>query len=254
MTSAREVGESERVALVKKVDALAPWFHNFEIAAGVWTNASGRFPGIEYPLQRWRLIEPLLPEINGKSCLDVGCSSGFFSLKLKELGAAYVLGIDFEQQPQAIEQAQFAARALGLDVDFRSMSAYDLGTLQRKFDIVLFMGVFYHLRHPLVVLEAIRTLCSGTMIFQSITTRHSKTFSEIDANATRNVDLHSPSMLDHQFPEVRFVEGALNGDVTCWFVPNIQGATAILRSCGFRPGVIAFTNEQDIIVQCAPDS
>src|SRR3989442_11624472 len=182
MSSARKVTDTERRAIAQKMEELGPWFHNYEIASGVWTNPTGQGPGIEYPVGRWRLIEPLLPDVKGKSCLDVGCSSGFFSLKLKELGASYVLGVDFqEEQPKAIKQAQFAAQTLGLDVDFRVMSAYDLATLARKFDVILFMGVFYHLRHPLVALEAARALCGGTLIFQSITTGHQKRESNLDA-------------------------------------------------------------------------
>jgi tRNA (mo5U34)-methyltransferase len=250
MNSAREVGEAERLALTQRVEELGPWFHNYELASGVWTNPSGRFPGIEYPLERWRLIEQFLPELEGKSCLDVGCSSGFFSLKLKEMGAAYVLGVDFEQQPQAIEQSQFAARTLGLDVEFRNMSAYDLGTLQRKFDLVLFMGVFYHLRHPLVALEAIHSLCGGTLIFQTITTPHQGNLSGLDRTITTNVDLHSSTLLETQFPALRFLEGALNGDLSCWFIPNVQAVAAMLRVCGFKPGKVAFTNDREIIVHC----
>ena len=254
MSSARQAGDAERGTLARRVDELAPWFHNYELASGVWTNPSGRFPGIEYPLTRWRLIEPLLSDVRGKSCLDVGCSSGFFSVKLKEMGAAYVLGVDFEQQPQAIEQAQFAAQTLGLEVEFRNISAYDLGALQRKFDIVLFMGVFYHLRHPLVALEAIRSLCVGSMIFQTITTPHRANLSELDATITQDVDLHSSAMLEDQFPAIRFVEGALNGDLTCWFVPNVQAVAAMLRSCKFKLDKIAFTNDHDIIVRCTPST
>jgi len=251
MNSAREVAEAERATLTQRVEELGPWFHNYELAFGVWTNPSGRFPGIEYPLERWRLIEPFLPEIKGKSCLDVGCSSGFFSLKLKELGAGYVLGVDFEQQPQAIEQAQFAGRTLGLDVEFRSMSAYDLTRLQRKFDVILFMGVFYHLRHPLLALETIHSLCGGTMIFQTITTQHPGSIPELDSTITNNVDLHSSTMLESRFPAVRFVEGALNGDVTCWFVPNVEAVAAMLRACGFKLDQFTFTNDHDIIVRCS---
>ena len=165
-----------------------------------------------------------------------------------------MLGIDFEQQPQAIQQAQFAAGTLGLDVDLRNMSTYDLGRLPTKFDIVLFMGVFYHLRHPLVALEAVRAVCDGTMIFQTITTQHQMNFSELDARITQNVDLRSLTILDNQFPAVRFVEGALNDDVTCWFVPNIQAVAAMLRSCKFKPSKIVFTNDHDIIVHCTPIS
>jgi len=253
MLSARSIeSESEKGTIIEEIRSLGPWFHNFEIASDIWTNSSGRLPGIGYPMERWRLIEALLPDVRGKSCLDVGCSSGFFSLKLKELGAAYVLGVDFEQQPQAIEQAKFAARTLGLDVDFRTMSVYDLGTVNRRFDIILFMGVFYHLRHPLLALETVRALCAETMILQTITSKHEKQFVELDRAIISDVDLRSPIMTDHRFPAIRFVEGTLNGDATCWFVPNLQAVTAMLRSAHFRPSEVTFTNEQDIIIRCTP--
>src|SRR5207237_3057762 len=135
---------------------------------------------------------------------DVGCRCGFISLKMKELGAAYVLGVDSGEQPKAIAQAEFAAQTLGLDVDFRIVSAYDLATLDRKFDVILFMGVFYHLRHPLVALEAARAVCGGTMIFQTITTPHQEMFSELDRGTTNNVQLHSPLFSDEQFPAMHF--------------------------------------------------
>jgi tRNA (mo5U34)-methyltransferase len=250
MNSAREVTDMERRSIVQKMEALGPWFHNYEIASGVWTNPTGQGPGIEYPLSRWRLIEPLLPDVKGKSCLDVGCSSGLFSFKLKELGAAYVLGVDSGEQTKAIEQAQFAGATLHLDVDFRVLSAYDLATLDRKFDLILFMGVFYHLRHPLVALEAARAVCSGTMIFQTITTPHHKTFSELDRETTSNIHLHSSLFSDEQFPAMHFVEGTLDRDPTCWFIPNLQAVGAILRSCRFRPDHITFTGEHDVIVRC----
>jgi tRNA (mo5U34)-methyltransferase len=250
MESAREFATSEKTIISETVKELSPWFHNYEIAAGVWTNPSGQFPGIEYPLQRWRLIQPLLPEVRGKSCLDVGCSSGFFSLKLKELGAAYVLGVDSGEQPKAIEQAQFAARTLALEVDFRVMSAYDLGTLGQKFDLILFMGLFYHLRHPLVALEALRAVCSGTLLFQSITTHHKNGLRDLNSPYSGDVDLLSPILNNDEFPSLRFVEGTLNGDVSCWFIPNMPAVAAILRSSGFELDQVTFTNDYDVIVRC----
>jgi len=249
MKSAREVRAEERGELLAKIEELGPWFHNYEIASNVWTNPSGRSPGIAYPVERWRLIEPLLPDVNGKTCLDVACSSGFFALKLKELGAAYVLGVDSGEQPKAIEQARFAATQLRLDVDFRVLSAYDLATLGRTFDIVLFMGLFYHLRHPLVALEAARSVSGGTMIFQTITTQHGDRVSEAVHNAS-NVRLHSSTLDKNEFPALHFVEGALDGDTSCWFVPNVQGVAAMLRSCCFTVDQMTFTNDHDVVARC----
>ena len=119
----------ERNAVEGKVAELGPLFQNFQIASDVWTNSDGSAPGPQYPDTRWRLIEPMLPNVAGKAVLDVGCSSGFFSLKLKELGADYVLGVDSGEQPKAIDQARFAAEVLELDVDFKVLSAYDLRKL-----------------------------------------------------------------------------------------------------------------------------
>ena len=250
MASARLIPDAERPGLAERIEQLGPWFHNYEIASGVWTNPLGQSPGVEYPLTRWQLIEPLLPDVQGKACLDIGCSSGFFSLKLKELGAAYVLGIDSGEQLAAIEQAQFAANTLQLDVDFRVLSAYDLATIGRQFDLVLFMGVFYHLRHPLVALEAARSVCRDTMMFQTITTKHERKLSELDTYPRRHVGLHSSVLESDDFPGLRFVEGSLDDDVTCWFVPNLQAVVAMLRSTGFNPGELAFANERDVIVRC----
>jgi tRNA (mo5U34)-methyltransferase len=251
MNAARKLNRAARAATLAKIEELGPWFHNYEIADGIWTNPSGRSPGVDYPLWRWRLVEPLLPDLKGKSCLDVGCSSGFFSLKLKELGAADVLGVDFGEQTRAIDQARFAAVTLDLDVQFRTLSVYELRTLNRPFDLVLFMGVFYHLRHPLLALEAVRAVCQDTMMFQTITTQNAKALSEPDADTRRNIAFRSPIMTTDQFPALRFVEGALDGDVTCWFVPNVQGAASLLRSCGFGIDKIIFPTEHEIIARCS---
>ena len=93
MSSARSVSDEETHKLQQDLAALAPWFHNFEIAKGVWTNARGDGPGPDYPARRWSLVAPWFSGLSGKTVLDVGCSSGFFSLKAAERGAS-VVGID----------------------------------------------------------------------------------------------------------------------------------------------------------------
>jgi tRNA (mo5U34)-methyltransferase len=250
MESAPKLSAAERQGLEQKIAELGPWFHNFQLADGVWTNPAGG-PGPQYPDGRWQIIRPLLPHVSAKSVLDIGCSSGFFSLKLKELGAGYVLGVDAGEQPKAIDQARFAARTLGLDVDFQILSVYDLDRIGREFDIVLFMGVLYHLRHPLLALEAVRRRCRETAIIQSITTTHDQSFNELEAADLLHSSLHSPLLEDPRYPAIRFVEGALDGDVTCWFVPNPQAMMSMLRSCGFKPEQLAYAGRADIFVRCA---
>ena len=250
MDSARTVTGEERESIISKIRELGPWFHNYQVASDIWTNPDGLGPGPNYPDSRWQLVQPLLPDVTGKSCLDIGCSSGFFSLKLKELGAASVLGIDAGEQPRAIEQAAFAAATLGLDVSFRVQSVYDLAQTGQQFDVVLFMGVFYHLRHPLVALEAIRAVCRETLVLQTITTKQAQAMVELPASFRENVGLRAPVLGDDSFPTLRFVEGALDGDVTCWFLPNVQAVRAMLRSSGFTLQESAFSNEPEILVRC----
>jgi hypothetical protein len=49
---------------------------------------------------------------------------------------------------------------------------------------------------------------------------------------------------------MRFVEGGLGGDVTCWFIPNVEAVAAILRSCGFVPRDFIFPSVQEVFVRC----
>ena len=250
MSSAKDLTGADRVQLQSDVAKLGPWFHNFEIARSVWTNANGAGPGADYPARRWKHVQPLFRDMAGKSCLDVGCSSGFFSLKAMELGAASVLGVDSGEQVGAIDQARFAAKVLGLAASFDTVSAYDLARLDRRFDTVFFLGVFYHLRHPLVALEAIRSVCTGTLFFQTITTPSGMKIRELERRTTENVGFNSPVMLDDRFPTVRFVESHMAGDSSCWFIPNVEAVAAMLRSCGFVPEEFIFPDTQEVIVRC----
>jgi len=247
MNSARAIEGEDAQRVRQRVADLAPWFHNYELAKNVWTNAEGASPGPDYPARRWAHIKPWFEGLNGKKCLDVGCSSGFFSLKATEMGAS-VLGVDSGEQIRAIEQARFAAETLGLQADFQTVSVYDLPQLGTTFDVVLFMGVLYHLRHPLLALEALRKVCRGTLILQTITTPSAGRLAEVPG-VSKDVQLNSPQMIDSRFPSAQFIEGGLAGDGSCWFVPNVEAVAAMLRSCGFRPVDFVFTNHPEVLVR-----
>ncbi|TIO63918.1 MAG: DUF1698 domain-containing protein, partial [Mesorhizobium sp.] len=136
----------------RRIDALGPWFHNMELA-GVET-APDHFLG-NYPLVKWQKFADAIPaDLSGKSVLDIGCNAGFYSIEMKKRGADRVLGIDFDVD--YLTQARFAAEIAECDIEFRQLSVYDVGALGETFDIVLFMGVLYHLRHPLLALDLIR--------------------------------------------------------------------------------------------------
>src|SRR3954453_3426674 len=152
--------------LRRRAEALGPWFHNIELIEGVWT-APNHFLG-DYPAVKWKSFADAIPkDLTGKSVLDIGCNGGFYSIEMKKRGAARVLGVDFDEDYLA--QARFAAKVTGLDIEFRQLSVYDVGKLGEKFDVVLFMGVLYHLRHPLLALDLLyENVVGDMMVFQSM--------------------------------------------------------------------------------------
>jgi tRNA (mo5U34)-methyltransferase len=250
MASAVPVQAEELEGIRQRVSELGPWFHNYEIARNVWTNDKGASPGPDYPARRWAYVKPWFENLPGKSVLDVGCSSGFFSAKAAEVGAASVLGVDSGEQVRAIPQAQFAAETLRLRAEFQAVSVYDVAQIGRTFDVVLFMGVLYHLRHPLLALEALRKVCRGTLILQTITTPSAGRIAELPG-VSKDVQFKAPLMLDRRFPSMQFIEGGLSGDTSCWFVPNVEGVAAMLRSCGFKPkDYVLDQHQQEVFVRC----
>ena len=148
--------------LRQRAEALGPWYQNIELAPGVWTNpAMG-----DYPASRWRTIEPWVPaDLRGKSVLEIGCNAGFFARQFKARGAERVLGIDI--MPYVLAQAAFVNDLHGQQIELRQLSAYDIGSLGH-FDIVVCLGVLYHLKHPLYALERIAEVCRETLYFQSV--------------------------------------------------------------------------------------
>jgi tRNA (mo5U34)-methyltransferase len=135
----------------RRAEELGPWFHNIELN-GVWT-APDHFLG-DYPAIKWQSFAGAIPQdLTGKTVLDIGCNGGFYSIEMKKRGASRVVGIDFDDVYLA--QARFAAQVTGHDIEFRKLSVYDIGSLNERFDVVLFMGVLYHLRHPLLALDLI---------------------------------------------------------------------------------------------------
>lgn len=248
----RGISRREKTQMKAKVEHLSPWFHNMNLADGLWTNPV-QPPGPDYPAWRWNVVSPLIGSVAGISCLDIGCSSGFFSLKLKELGARRVIGIDCGEQTRAIEQARFAAECLRAEVEFRHATVEDLAATAETFDLVLFLGVFYHLRHPLLALESIRRICSGKLIMQTITTEHARSsYEPCPTPSNYNSRLRSNDLGSPAFPSLRFIEGGLDGDRSCWFVPSPEAVLALLRASGFEPETMISPNEYELVVSALP--
>jgi tRNA (mo5U34)-methyltransferase len=210
----------------RRAEALGPWFHNI-VLHGVPT-APNHFLG-DYPAVKWHSFAAALPtDLAGKTVLDIGCNGGFYSIEMKRRGAERVLGIDFDDDYLA--QARFAAGVCGLDIEFRKLSVYDVGALGERFDIVLFMGVLYHLRHPLLALDLIHAhVARDLLVFQSMQ-RGAKRVDRIE----ENYDFWETRMFDEPgYPKLHFIEHRYADDPTNWWVPNRACVEAMLRSSGF---------------------
>jgi tRNA (mo5U34)-methyltransferase len=207
--------------------ALGEWFHNIDLH-GVWT-APGHPLG-NHPGQFWQHFSHALPtDMTGMSVLDIGCNGGFYAIEMKRRGAARVLGIDHDET--YLEQARFAARTLGQDIEFRRMEVYDVGALGERFDLVIFLGVLYHLRHPLLALDLIHKHVARNLLLFQCMQRGTTEVAPVAADYpfTDAAPFEAPG-----FPRLQFIEHRYAGDLTNWWVPNRACAEAMLRNTGFE--------------------
>jgi len=210
----------------QRVEELGPWFHNMNLQ-GVQT-APEHFLG-DYPSIKFRNFAHALPEdLEGRSVLDIGCNGGFYSLEMKRRGAGRVVGIDSDDT--YLEQARFAASVCGEKIEFRRLSVYRVEELREKFDIVIFMGVLYHLRHPLLALDLLHEhVTRDLLIFQSM----QRGASEVE-NVDADYEFAETGIFDQPgYPKMHFVEECYSHDPTNWWIPNRACAEAMLRSSGF---------------------
>ena len=210
-----------------RVADLGPWFHNLDLG-GVVT-APEHFLS-DYPANKWARFADAVPaDLTGWTVLDIGCNAGFYAIEMKRRGADRVVAVDFDDRYLA--QARFAAEVSGVDIEFRRLSVYDVALLGERFDIVLFLGVLYHLRHPLLALDLIHEhAAKDLMIFQSM----QRGSPEVEAVAG-DYDFFEREHFDRPgYPKLHFVEHRYARDPTNWWVPNAAAAEAMMRSAGFE--------------------
>jgi tRNA (mo5U34)-methyltransferase len=221
-----QIRHRSRRDLREEIAALGPWFHNMELG-GVRT-APDHFLG-DYPAVKWRRFEAALPaDLTGKTVLDIGCNAGFYSIEMKRRGAERVVAIDFDETYLA--QARFAAGVLDANIEFRQMSVYDVGALGERFDVVLFLGVLYHLRHPLLALDLIHEHVAGDLLVCQSMQRGPAEMMAVEPDYPF---AETEIFTEPGFPRMAFVEHSYAGDCTNWWVPNAACTAAMLRSAGF---------------------
>jgi len=197
-----------------------PWFHRIPLCDDIIT------PGRDASAEKLATIG--LPEnLTGQNVLDIGAWDGFFSFEAERRGADRVLAVDSGVWTvPSIGKAgfEFAHRVLrsnveSLNLDVMYLSPAIVGT----FDVVLFLGVLYHLPDPMAALHQVASVTGGKLILET------------------HVDL-----LDIDRPAIAFYpEAQLNHDKTNWCGPNQAALEAMLRIAGFRHTQVVYESREE---------
>lgn len=224
--SSVDITGPNRDVLAREISALGDWFHNIDLF-GVPT-APDHFLG-DFPNVKWKHIEEVIPkDLTGATVLDIGCNGGFYSLQMKRRGASRVVGIDVDER--YLNQGRYAAKTLGLEIEFQRRSVYEIADIEGQFDWVIFMGVLYHLRYPLYALDNVVKKVSGKLLFQTMLRGSDETRKWEENYHFWNKEIfESP-----EFPRMYFIEHSYANDYTNWWIPNRACAEAMLRSSGLE--------------------
>lgn len=199
----------DRASLQAKIDAIR-WYHEFDFGDGL--KAKDNTPEAPSHRRLWSWIEEQLRAVpfEGKSVLDIGCWDGYWSFYAEKRGAASVLATDDFSQNWADGQGIYLAKEMLLSkIEIAPrLSVYNLAKLKRKFDVILFLGVYYHLWDPFHALAQIRHCC------------HPNTVVLLEGNVDRNL----PGASCYLTTSVK----------TSKFTPSISGLTELLAATYFR--------------------
>jgi tRNA (mo5U34)-methyltransferase len=199
--------------LRSRVDAIR-WYHTIDLGGGVVTRGIDDSP--------LRLARVQLPEsLQGKTVLDVGAWDGFFSFECERRGASRVVAADHfswhgtgwgTKAGFTLARETLGSRVQDVDVDVMDLSPERIGT----FDVVLFLGVLYHLRHPFLALERVASVTREYLILETV----------VDL-----VGIGRPAMAFYPGRE-------LNNDPTNWWGPNPAAVKGMLENLGFRDVIV----------------
>jgi len=217
---------TDPIEIRKLIAGHGRWWHEIELAPGIVT------PGDDSNRMKLPILDGIgLPrDMRGLRALDIGASDGFFSFELEKRGAQ-VLAMDFV--PETYTGFATARKILGSNVEYQMDNVYNLSPEKYgQFDVVLFMGVLYHLRKPLAALDAIRSVMKpgaqlfvGTMMIDEYFLLPDGTVSTLDAVNP----LLKTVPLWQAYPG-----GSLNGDFTNCFAPNRRALEVALEEAQFR--------------------
>ncbi len=234
-----------REEIQRRVERLGPWFHCIDLGGGLVTKTrSAVGEPVEHPQPTWEKVRAALPaDVTGQSVLDVGCNAGFYAVELKRRGASRVLGVD--SQRNLVRQAVFVRDALGLDIEYRRMSVYDLDPRELgQFDVTLALGLVYHCKHLVLALERLFAVTRGLLVLETAI------YPPERSPGSFNYEVGGLQPLLHP---LAYVEnpGDAKEAVYNWFLPGTEALTALLRNVGFdEVEVFPATQDDRAIFAC----
>jgi tRNA (mo5U34)-methyltransferase len=206
------------------------WYHSIEVEPGLVT------PGSLSSHTLRRMLEYLQfpASLAGLSVLDIGAWDGFYSFEAERRGAKRVVAYDLS--PADFIGFSTAKELLESNVEYRQGSVYDLrAEVVGTFDVVLFLGVFYHLRYPLLALDRIREVCTGYMLFETHFLDNNLLLSDGTSVLLERIDPRLAAVPLYRF----YRSNELNRDFSNWFSPNRQAIEDGLWTAGFEPRRLA---------------
>jgi tRNA (mo5U34)-methyltransferase len=222
----KSAGTGSNGKLTDKIKSLSPWFHNIILPDG--THTAPEHPLGNFPSYKWDLISPFLPQdLTGCKILDIGCNAGYYSVECAKRGAD-VTAIDIDVK--YLEQAKWVAEIFDVDqrISFHRMQVYDLVKTDWQFDIILFLGVFYHLRYPLLGIDILSEKTEDQVVFQSLSLQVEEEHQPVEDIRLRDREI----LLEKGWPSMAFIENKFMKDPTNWWVPNSAAIKAMFRTAG----------------------
>ena len=203
------------------------WWHSFELPDGDVIQGVS-----DLEAQKMRIAQfPIPDDLTGKRVLDIGAWDGWFSFEMERRGAE-VLAIDRFDNPRFHEIRE----RLGSRVEYRRLDVYDVSPRTvGQFDIVLFMGVLYHLKHPLLALERVCSVAREMAAVESFVLgeQHGLTAGQEERN-----------LLEF------FEDDDFGGQVDNWFAPTTACLLALCRAAGFARVELSNRHSYGAAVTC----
>lgn len=174
------------------------WYHEFDFPNGL--KARSQAPDVTEHRAVWAFIRHQLDKIDfaGKTVLDIGCWDGMWSFYAEQRRARHVLATDDLLQNWGSGEGIRLARELfnsSIELDQRR-SIYDLASMSRTFDIVLCLGVYYHLHDPFYAFSQIRHCCheNSIVVFEGDATLGLKANTALIDFSNRHTSIFIPTM------------------------------------------------------------